>query len=249
MKHQPQHVGVKHSCFTLIELLVVIAIIAILAAILLPALNSARERGKMISCTSNQKTMAQHIFNYADVNEDYYVPLRHNFADTYVWTYTLIAQGYVTTAPKGGNPYRAPESSEIRCPAIILHSAPTKYDKVDEFTARCVGSSALHNGLLAGSKDNTPKVGSTSYYAPWKSVKVRNPSTVWLIGDGKYTDAGYEKMGCYKIEGRNYFSDRHGKQLNAACADGHVVTRDVEEIRNAYTNMTTEEKKTGEFVK
>ncbi|MBE6405157.1 MAG: prepilin-type N-terminal cleavage/methylation domain-containing protein [Lentisphaerae bacterium] len=147
-----QHAGVKHQCFTLIELLVVIAIIAILAGMLLPALNSSRQKATAVNCVGNQKQLSLAIGSYTVDYNDYLVPFNNGNAKN-AWGHVLATNGYVAkvSSTKGYTKFSEPGALKLfRCPADT-----TNYDDYDTVNKFYIPLSYGYNSRIAIPESDT----------------------------------------------------------------------------------------------
>lgn len=114
--------GKRREYFTLIELLVVIAIIAILAGMLLPALNSARDRARAISCINAVKMFGTAHGMYQGDNSDYICPSGYggdnDSKNGYSWDIILLPYlGAPNAAFANSSTYLVPAAKIFRCPS------------------------------------------------------------------------------------------------------------------------------------
>ena len=216
--------------FTLIELLVVIAIIAILAAILLPALNSARSRGRSAMCISNLKTWGSVIVTYANSYDDYLIPkevAKYPTPDTALtpWNFynsilrEMVGGGSEATWTAGDDVNGCPETD---------NTVKGKKDGVEQVNNERFLSYGI-SGTVMG-----------SYTNPHKLVHLHNPSYYVAFADSTYHN--FDRSNYKESNEYPRLAMRHsgGNATNICHVDGHVETFTGKEIRSGV--MPTLEK-------
>ncbi len=209
--------------FTLIELLVVIAIIAILAAMLLPALNQARNKAKDISCASNQKQVAQFLLMYIQQNNDIIPVHSSNWGSSKgKWLDMLYISFFdndtITTGSQSDWCYL--KKTTVKTP-FVCPSQPIKYGDGSEFSG--VEYVGQRNYAINGTGFASPTTRDNKY----TSIRKASQRMAFCDIDKGTTGGTYKYPGVREISEivcyDGIWRHENGKGGNFAFADGHIT--------------------------